>query len=1134
LILKYRKFLLPLIFLLNSFLSTNCSDSESKLNDDPEIQTLFKKVPASKSGLTFANQIKPDYDFNILEYNYFYNGGGVATADFNNDGLPDLFFSGNMVSSAFYLNKGNLQFEEVTQISGLETNTWISGVSVVDINGDGLLDIYLCASGYANPEKRKNLLFVQQGVDANGVPKFEEQAALYGLADNGYSSQAAFFDYDLDGDFDVYIATVYHDKNNPNIPRPKLNDGSAPSTDKLYENQSEQCKTEDCQITFVDVSKKTGILKEGYGLGLAINDFNQDGWPDIFVANDFIYNDLLYINNQDGTFSEKAATAFKHQSQFSMGTDVADINNDGLPEIVVLDMLPEDNLRQKQMNIAMNYDRFLMALDNGYIPQHSRNTLQLNRGILNGKLQFSEIGQLAGIYQTDWSWSPLWADFDMDGQLDLFVSNGIPKDITDSDFIMYRDQQVRKGNFDYDALKKELLAKLEELPPVDKSNYIFKNTGDLQFKDVTADWGLKEASFSHGAVVADLDRDGDLDIVSNNLSKEVFLYENTSIQLKENNHFLKVKLIGNEENILGIGSKIRLSTSNKTYYQYYQPIRGFQSANATEVYFALGKDSIITELKVTWPDGKEEKRTNISTNQSLTFEYEKAQKTNEALEKKPTQLLFTLEEYSIDYTHTENPFIDFKFEPLLPHQYSKQGPALAIADVDGNGLEDVFIGGAVKQNGRLFLQQENGSFETKILTDENYEDTGALFFDADQDGDQDLYVVSGGNEYNPKTAPYQDRLYLNDGNGKFEKAKDALPNLYTSGNAIVSLDYDQDGDEDLFIGGRITPGNYPIPAESALLQNNGGKFTNVSQQVFKNLGLVTDALVTDFNGDDLPDLLVAGEYMPLTFLQNENGKFINITPVTGIADKKGWWNSLTQADFDQDGDIDFVAGNLGLNSRLKANDKEPVVVKASDFNKDGSLDAVLGYFIKSETGKKELFPFHSRDVLADKMRPVRRQFPTYLSFAKATLDDVTSNFNINNVYTVSANYMQSVYIENLGNNQFKLHPLPIKAQFAPINTLLSGDFNGDGYQDILTAGNSYASEFINGWYDASYGLLLAGDGNGNFTPASPQESGFYVEGETRDLKIIQNSFGQELLLVGRNSLPLLVFKINKSGKHKNQ
>lgn len=1129
----YRSLFYSILFLLINFIFISCleknntDDSLENIKQQNKKETLFKKISSAHSGLTFANQIKPNFRFNILEYNYFYNGGGIATADFNNDGLTDLFFGGNMVSSAFYINKGNLKFDDVTSIAGLKTQTWISGVSVIDINADGLLDLYLCVAGYPEAEKRKNLLYINKGIEEDGTPKFEEEAGNYGLDDSGYSSQAAFFDYDRDGDLDVYIATVYHDKLNPNLPRPKVNDGTAPSTDKLYENLSEKCKSDDCQIRFKDVSKEAGILKEGYGLGIAINDFNRDGWPDVFVSNDFVYNDLLYINNKNGTFTDKADKVFRHQSQFSMGTDVADINHDALPDIVVLDMLPETNLRQKQMNIAMNYDRFSMALDNGYLPQYSRNTLQLHQGMINEEPQFSEIGMLAGIYQTDWSWSPLFADFDMDGHLDLFVSNGIPKDITDSDFIKYRDQKVMKGNFNYDSLVKDLLNQIENLPSVDKSNYIFKNGGNLRFQDVTNDWGLSEPSLSNGAITADLDNDGDLDIVTNNLDKEVFLYENTFVNTTPNTNFLKFKLQGAKKNKWGVGSQIKVTTTQKEYNLYYHPIHGFQSSNLTSAYVSLGIDTLVKSIQITWPDGKIETQSYLAINKEHTFDYNNASTSRKVLSPLSLNPLLTSVKDKIKYYHKENYFIDYKFEPLLTHQYSKQGPAMAVADVDGNGLDDIFIGGAVKLNGQLYLQQSNGGFKRVTFPDENYEDTGALFFDADQDGDIDLYVVSGGNEYNPNTAPYQDRLYLNDGKGNFEKAKGALPPLYSSGNAIVALDYDQDGDKDVFVGGRVVPGNYPIPSQSVLLQNNGGKFIDVSQQVFptlKNLGLVTDVLVTDFNKDQKDDLLIAGEFMPLTFLQNEKGNFKNVTPITGIGDQKGWWFSLAQGDFDKDGDIDYVAGNLGFNTKFKASKENPIVIKATDFNKDGSLDILLGYYLKNEQGELQLFPYHSRDVLADKIRLLKREFPSYISFSKASYFDVLSKFKIEKIYSAEARYMQSSYVENLGNGKFKLHSLPIEAQYSPINSLLIKDFNEDGSLDILSAGNSYTTEFTSGWYDASNGLLLLGDGKGNFKPLSIQESGFFTTGETREMVLLKNVKGEDMILVGRNSLPLLVFE----------
>jgi len=1083
---------------------------------------LFELVPAEQSGLAFANQIQPNFDFNILEYNYFYNGGGVAVADFNADGLLDVFFTGNMCSSAFYLNRGGLQFEDVTAVAGLATSDWMAGVTVADVNTDGWPDLYVCAAGYPEAERRKNKLFIHQGLNAEGIPTFAEEAEAYGIADTGYTSQAAFFDYDRDGDLDLYLATAHHDKRNPNLPRPKVTDGSAPSTDRLYQNQSEKCQgeAEDCLPLFKEVSRQAGIVHEGYGLGLAIADFNADGWPDIFVSNDFIFNDLLYINNQDGTFSEQANSAFSHQGRFGMGTDAADLNSDGRPEIVVLDMLPNDNLRQKQMNMAMNYDLFMMALDNGYQPQYARNTLQLN----SPDMRFREIGQLAGIHQTDWSWSALFADFDLDGQRDLFISNGIPKDITDSDFIMYRDKEVRKGNFDYDALKQQLLDKIETLPEVDKSNFVFQNKGGFQFADKTADWGLKRPSFSHGAVAADLDNDGDLELLTNNLGEPALLYRNQAVEQQKGN-FLKVKLNGNKQNPYGTGGKVHLKTAEKELFAEFHAEYGFQSVAVAPLHFGLGNDSLVQQLRIKWPDGSQQDFQNVAVNQTLVVDYrpEEQPLPEPNMVRQPSFLRKA--QGMPDFHPKENPFVDFKFEPLLPYQYSQLGPALAVADVNADGLDDFFLGGAVKENGRLFVQRSNGTFSETAFPDENYEDTGALFFDADGDGDPDLYVVSGGNEYNPRTAPYQDRLYMNDGNGNFLKAERALPQLYSSGKAVQAADIDQDGDLDLFVGGRVLPGNYPLPAYSAILRNDNGQFKDVTQEVapmLTDLGLVSAALFTDFNADGAPDLLLAGEWMPLTFLQNEGGKFKAVKQQNeSAANSHGWWFSLAEGDFDGDGDMDYLAGNLGLNSRWKATPEQPLEVWAKDFDKDGSLDAVMGFYQENEVGQPTLYPIASRDALINKMNKMRKRFPTYLSYAQATFAEVITPKEQQDAYHAKAVQMASCYVENLGGGQFALRPLPVEAQFAPLNALHCTDLNADGHLDVIAAGNLLTAEHVTGWHDASDGLVLFGDGNGQF---KADLEAFRTEGEVRHLALLRGN-AKRWLLVVKNGAPMVFWEV---------
>ncbi|MFP4094658.1 MAG: VCBS repeat-containing protein [Cyclobacteriaceae bacterium] len=1123
---KCRKALIILLLL-----SACQKENEKPLVQQTETKaSLFKLLHSDSSGIDFENRLKPDEHFNILEYNYFYNGGGVAIGDLNRDGLPDIFLGGNMESSRLYLNKGNLKFEDITETSGTTTRQWISGVSIVDVNADGWNDIYLCASGFPESEKRKNLLFINQQAGPDGKITFKEMAAAYGLDDDGYSTQATWLDYDRDGDLDMYLLSHFHDKSNPNIPKPKNLKGSPGSIDRLYENTG---IGPDGHPFFRNVGQQAGITHEGYGLGVAIDDFNQDGWPDIYVSNDFIYDDLLYINQQKGpdgkvTFKESAHQYFKHSSRFAMGTDAADINNDLWPDIFTLDMLPEDNRRKKLMNTAMNYDRYMLALERAYLPQFSRNTLQINQGQFKDEvIAFSEAGRLAGIHETDWSWSALWADYDNDSYKDLLVTNGIPKDITDSDFIKFRDTKVYQGDFDYDLLKKELLEKVDSLPGVDKSNFIFRNRKDLNFSDMTTQWGLRRPSYSNGAAYADLDHDGDLDLVISNIDAPVFVYQNQA-QLQRKGHFLQFRLHGPAANRQGIGTKLILQHNGQQQYYYHSPARGFQSWVDERIHAGLGRDSLVEQLTIIWPDQQQQVLKNVSADQLLELRHEDAQEAatlfwsthHEPLLKEAGTA------YGLNHTHQENDFADFKLEPLLPHKLSQNGPGLAVADVNGDGLDDFWIGGAHGQAGSLYIQTENGKFRKRELEDKNFEDMGGLFFDADNDGDPDLYVVSGGNEFNANTAAYQDRLYLNDGQGNFSRNKAALPRLYSSGSCVAAADFDQDGDLDLFVGGRLTPAHYPMPPQSYLLQNEGGVFREVSDLLapgLKQVGMVTTALWTDVDNDGQTDLMLAGEWMPLTVFKNKNGRLENVTQQAGLADSHGWWNSLIGADFDADGDIDYVAGNLGLNTPLKASASQPVSITANDFDRNGSIDALLSHY---QQGVE--VPYVSLDPLVSQLVMMRKRFPSYRSYAEADMHQVLTDSERRQAYKARAEVMATSYLENLGDGRLMIRPLPYQAQMAPIYGMLSGDFNQDGKTDLLLHGNSYATEFVSGQYDALRGLVLLGDGKGFFTALKAAESGFIADYDATALSRLSTRQGKQLVLAAANNDTLRVFEAKAS------
>ncbi|MES2731517.1 MAG: VCBS repeat-containing protein [Bacteroidota bacterium] len=1114
-------------------------------NEHNQSEALFELISSEHSGVHFSNTITESDSLSILTFDYIYNGGGVAIGDINNDSLPDIFFTGNQVSCKLYLNKGNFQFEDVTKAAGLETSVWAEGATMADVNQDGYLDIYVCTSNREPNQLSANLLFINTGAQSSGNLAFTEQASKYGIANVGYNTQATFFDYDRDGDLDLYLLNNATGESNKNTTRRKRLNGEATSTDHLYRNEAAQPSdsTVGQHPVFTDVSRAAGILTEGYGLGLALGDLNKDGWTDLYTSNDFLSNDILYLNTGKGGFSNEISHLLKHQSYNGMGVDVVDINNDGWLDIFELDMLPETNRRQKLMFGSMNYDRFKLNLRMGYEPQYVRNTFQLNNGVNpSGKagsqhISFSEIAQLAGVHSTDWSWSTLLADYDNDGFRDLLITNGYGKDITDQDYTVYSRAVSQFGT--EKNIRMQLREGLEKITEVKLKNYLYKNNGasgqGLTFSNQSEAWGMRDLSISNGAAYADLDRDGDLDLVINNLNQEAFIYRNNAEKLLKN-HFLQLELVGDSLNITGIGAKVQLHYQGKTQYAEHFTTRGYKSSMDPTIHFGLGKLTTIDSLEITWPSGQYQLLRNVRANQRLTLYQKDAESPTShhlLLANTATPIFKSItNEVALTYRHQEKDFSDFRVQPLIPFKHSQSGPGLAVADVNGDGLEDFYVGGASEQAGMVFYQQSNGKFRSTPLPKANgyEEDMGALFFDADNDRDMDLYVVSGSSEFPIGSRYYQDRLYKNDGQGNLRLDKAALPTINTSGSCVVAADYDRDGDLDVFVGGRVAPGQYPLPPQSYLLQNNGGIFRDVTEVVcpeLKKIGMVTSALWTDFDNDQQPDLLLVGEWMPITFFKNQHGKLIAWSADAGKTDQRstqslknssGWWNSLAAGDFDNDGDIDYIAGNLGLNSKFKASDREPVSLFAKDFDRNGSLDPMLCYYIQGKN-----YPAPPRDDMIDQIVAMRKQFPRYADYAKATFDQIFTPESLQDAYMVQAQQLQSCYLENLGKGKFKLLPLPIRAQFAPVFGLLVQDFDGDGNLDVLLSGNSYASEILTGWYDASIGLYLRGDGKGHFLPLSAVQSGFFVDKDAKGLAQLPRYNGTPLVLAACNDDSLRVF-----------
>jgi hypothetical protein len=1124
---------LQILLIVSAFL-TACRKSDS----------LLQPVSPSRSNIQFNNLISENDTVNQLDLENVYNGGGVGIGDFNNDGLPDIFFTGNMVPCKLYLNEGNFKFKEVTSEAKVEgEGKWCRGVAVVDINSDGLPDIYLSATLKKKASDRINMLYINQGPDQNNIPVFKEEAAAYGLDDNSHTTQANFFDYDKDGDLDVYlVVNEINQRISPYLFHPVLKKGFNPSTGKLFRNDWNEKLN---HPVFTDVSKEAGIQTEGYSHSAIITDINRDGWEDIFVGNDFLTNDLLWINNGDGTFTDKLNTYFKHTSSNSMGNDIGDINNDGLMDVISLDMNPEDNYRKKMMLPSNSYQLYQNTDLYGYSYQYVRNTLQLNQGLRVGQNDsigtpvFSEIGYYAGITATDWSWTPLLTDFDNDGYRDLIVCNGFPKDITDHDFAMFRNKAFLV------ASKEQILT---QVPVVKIHNYAFRNNGDLTFSDVSTKWGMTTPTFSNGAAYADLDRDGDLDLIINNINDKASLYRNNSRELEpDKSHFIRINLKGTPRNQHGFGSLIEIfyDKSKKQVWEN-SPYRGYLSTIEDIGHFGLGESTTVDSVIVTWQNGNKQILRDIQADQTITVDISDSVPSFAAAEiNMPAKTLFReiTSAVNVNYVDKENDFVDFNIQKLIPHKFSEYGPALASGDMDKNGLDDIISGGSSTYSAQIFLQQQNGTFIQKPLlpkntaVNKNRDDTGILLFDADMDNDLDMYIASGGYENEKNSPAYQDHFYVNDGKGNFTESADAIPENFTSKFCVRAADYDKDGDLDLFIAGRIDPWNYPKPVTSIILRNDSKpgeiKFTDATKDVASDLtsiGLVCDALFTDFDNDGWTDLILAGEWMPLTMFKNEKGIFKNITSENGVTKETGWWNTITSGDYDNDGDIDYIVGNMGLNSFYKASEKYPVEVYAADFDNNGSFDAFPSIWLhtsQQDTSMKQ-YPAHQRDDAVKQMIGMRSKFQNYKSYALATIDELFSPDQLKKALRAKVVNFRSSYFRNDGNAHFTMITLPMQAQISVLNGMVSDDFDGDGNVDVLINGNDWSTEVSVGRYDALNGLLLKGDGKGNFKPQTITESGIYIPGNGKAMVSLRGINNRYLVAASQNRGALKIYELRKN------
>ena len=1095
---------LPLLCLIIVNISCNSNSKKDK---------LFFKTKAENTNILFNNKLTETDTLNYMNYPYLYMGGGVAIGDINNDNIPDIYFTGNMVDDKLYLGKGDMKYEDITESAFLKLDKrWHTGVTMADVNHDGYLDIYVSVSGKNGP--RNNLLYIN-----NHDLTFTESGKQYGLDDNGHSTQGTFFDYDKDGDLDLYVANYPSTEFLSTISyyKSKTDSLTLIDSDKLYRNNGNN--------TFSDVTVEAGVLNYGLSLSVTAADINNDGWTDLYVSNDFAVPDCLYINNHDGTFKNTIKQSTNHTSYFGMGNDIADFNNDGLLDILQVDMTPEDNYRSKANMASMNTKVFWDGVDAGFHYQYMINSLQLNRGNKEGNTPvFSEMSRLAGISTTDWSWSPLIVDLDNDGWKDVFIANGTRREINNKDYFI----RLREGGaFNNNSLLQSSL----NIPSQKIDNYAYKNNRDLTFSKVNSDWGLSFNGYSNGASYADLDLDGDLDLIISNIDSTAVIFENRGIGFNKNN-YLRFSFKGPKKNPFGVGVKVKIESDEIQQFQELTTTRGFQSSSEPKLHFGIENIKTIEKITITWPDDKVEELLNVKGNQEIRVDYANANTATNRNEIKEKPFFTDVTKASnINYSHVENEYNDFDYEILLPHKTSNFGPDLAVADLNNDGLDDFFVGGAANSSGVLYIQNQDGTFKPAMSqpwsAHKDSEDMGAVFFDADNDGDQDLYIVSGGNEFLPNSKELQDRIYLNNGKGQFRFSSNSLPVINQSGSCVKPFDYDQDGDLDLFVGGRLIPRKYPFPANSYILRNdsNNGKtkFTDVTTTIapsLNELGLVTDAIWNDYDNDGDIDLIVVGEWMPITVIENSKGTFKKSVN-DNFKNTTGWWFSITAKDMDNDGDDDFIVGNLGLNYKYKASVDKTFDVFVSDYDKNGMQDIVLGYFSDSIQ-----YPVRGRQCSSEQIPNIKRKYMDYNSFAHATLEDIYSRTALENSLHYSAQTFASSYIENKGNSKFEVSHLPNLAQLSSVNSIIARDFNNDNIEDLLIAGNLFASEIETPRNDASMGLLLLGTGTGDFVEVSTEESKFLVSKDVKAMAVLKTAKGFSVLVANNNDKAQLL-KLNK-------